>query len=160
MPDVRGRDHPPEGVLNAAQLRSQRSADGGPVTFDEWVVAHADAITAAREASVAALGTEPGEIAAQLAHVRRYFVQMGMLLQDATSWVLKAHAVATQEARKLYGDYPADERKVMAKAAPAYLMALKLQGDIETTVSALKQMHFEILNGRRATFNPQAHNDD
>lgn len=130
------------------------------VTFEEWVLQHVGTIEEARRVSVAALGTEPGEIAAQLAHVRRYFVSVGLLLQDATSWVLKAHAVATQDARKKWGDYPADERRVMAKADPAYLGALKLQGDIEVTVSALKQMHFEILNGRRATFNPHAHNDD
>ncbi len=141
-------------------MTTERGMTPADLDFDDWVLQHAESIAEARRVSVAALGTEPGEIAAQLAHVRRYFVQMGLLLQDATSWVLKSHAVATQETRKKYGDYPADERKIMAKADPSYLCALKMQGDIETTVSALKQMHFEILNGRRATFNPQAHNDD
>lgn len=143
-----------------APMTTERTMTPSDLDFDDWVLRHAEDIAEARRVSVASLGTEPGEIAAQLTHARRYFIQMGLLLQDATSWVLKSHAVATQETRNKWPEMTADERRVMTKADPSYLCALKVQGDLEITVSALKSLHFEILNGRRATFNPQAHNDD
>jgi hypothetical protein len=139
-------------------LAEEKAMNGPGATFAEWVTLNASKVEEARKASTAELSTEPGPIANQLRHVRRHFVLMGYLLADAKTWTLKAHASATQEVRRKYPDYNGDERKAMAKSEDDYVKALHIEQMIETTASALKQMHFEILNGRRTTF-PHAQSD-
>ena len=130
------------------------------MTFDEWVVANAEAIAAARAVSVEDLCAEPGALATQLARVRQHVVSLGTVKADATSWVNKTRALAVQGTRMNCGEYSSNERKVIADADPTYLSALKLKEDVGTTMSALKSMHFEILNDRRTSFVPKAHDND
>lgn len=130
------------------------------LTFEQWVILRADAIAEARGVSVEDVATEPAELAKQLARARQHLVIVGELKADATSWVNKTRALAVQEARRKYPDYPVDERRVMADADPLYVAALKVRDDVAATAAALKAMHFEILNDRRTSFNPAAHNDD
>ncbi len=133
---------------------------GGTLTFDEWVVAKALTIAEARGVSVEDLATEPAELSKQLARCRQQFVAMGEVKADATSWVLKTHAVAIQEARKKYAGYSAKERSTMAESNDTYLRALRIREDVATTLAALKTMSFEIMNDRRTSFVPSAHNND
>jgi len=100
---------------------------------------------------VAEVSTEPGEIAAQLSKARKCAVEMGELKAEATSWVLRTKAAATQKVRATCIGYRVDELKAMAEAEPEYLAALIIRGDIAATADALKSMHYEILNDRRTS---------
>lgn len=119
------------------------------LTFKQWVITKADSIAEARGVSVEDIATEPGALQTQVARARQHAVVMDELKADAKSWVLKAKAAAIQDARRKYADYATDERKAMAESDTDYLLALKIFGDIAATASALKSMHFEILNDRR-----------
>lgn len=130
------------------------------MTFDEWVVSIADQISDARTASVADLEAEPGALAAQLANVRKHIVALGTIKADATSWVNKTKALAVTKAYTDHPDASTAERKVFYEADETYLLALKLKEDVGTTMSALKSMHYEILNDRKTSFVPKAHDSD
>lgn len=132
----------------------------GTLTFEQWVVSKADQISEARGVSVEDLATEPGELSKQLARVRQHFVAMGEVKADATSWVNKARAAAIQTVFKTHDEYSSQERKMIADADPTFLQALRMKEEVANTIAALKAMHFEILNDRRSSFNPKAHDNN
>lgn len=121
------------------------------MTFDDWVVAQANAISDARAVSVADVGADPGEVALQLQKSRQHFVAVAELKADATSWVNKTYAAALESARKA-GLRSADERRAAAEADATYNRALEIQAKLAATLRALDKLHFEILNDRRTSF--------
>lgn len=129
-------------------------------SLESWIIKHSATITEARRVSVAPLETEPGPMANQMSHVRKCFVSVGFLLQDAKTWVLKSHAVATQETRKNNPDLTAEERRIVTKADPTYLRALDVEGKLDITVAALKSLHYEAMSVRKTTYNPHAQTQD
>jgi len=130
------------------------------MNLDEWIIANSVAIAEARGVSVEEVANEPGEISNQLARIRQHFLAMGMLKNDATTWVNKTRALAMQKIRNDEEKYTADERKLLSDADPDYLKALHIRGEIQATESALKSFHFELLNDRRTSYVPKMHDND
>ena len=130
------------------------------LTFDAWIKQKAEAIAEARGVSVEDVATEPGEVSRQIARARQHFVAMGELKADASSWVNKTRALAVVRVRKENGDYGADERKIMIDADPEYVRAVHVRSELTVTVTALRGMIFEIMNGRRSNVPSGVDNDD
>ena len=144
-------------------LEEQQKATVGPCPispdFGAWIQSNADLIAEARGVSVENPPADHGEIGAQLARARQFFVAMGSLKGEATGWVNKTRALAMVRVRHLHSNMSADERRILTDADPEYLLALKMKTDIAVTEAALKSLGFEGMNDRRSSFSPRMHDN-
>lgn len=99
---------------------------------------------------MAQLPDEPAALAEALSRAQSEYPRMGKLLTEVESFVLREHAAAVVAVRQNpeNAELTAEERKVIAKADPSYMQAVRLRDMLEVIVQALKNKCFAIMNTR------------
>lgn len=125
-------------------------------TLPDWWAEYKDEVEQAQAFSTADLPDEPAEMGKDMSRANREVARMGFLLTEAEQFLLRAHAAAVLEARRLHPELTADERKAVAKADADYLLALRMRDTLQVIVSSLKDKAYSLMNMRRTTFVPHA----
>ena len=115
----------------------------------DWIAQNGDEVAQSAAFTIALLPSEPAAMTETLSRAQSEYGRMGALLADAESFVLLAHAAATMEAWDKYAERSADERKIMAKADPDYLQALRLRDNLKHIVQALHQKAFACMSAAK-----------
>ena len=122
--------------------------------IDGWLDDHLHEIRECQSFAIDELPDEPHALGQHLSIAQSMYPRMGFLLTDAEAFVLAAHAAAVVRVKQEYGDWTAEERRVLAKADLDYIAAKKLRDNLEVVVQALKAKGFSIMNLNRTILNP------